>query len=166
MPIIPSITLNYTEPLVRAAVLAFWRRTVGTGFFVSVVALAGSMAFLAWRGDRSWFVGALGGFLAFALISATAVYVVHLRGAMARFRGMGAPSATLAMDDDGFTMSSGLGSTTLKWSAITEVWRCPAFWLVLFSKSQFVTLPTDALTNEARTFLIGRVWSAGGKVVD
>ena len=158
-------TLAYTESIVREAVLAFWRRTVGVGLFVALGLLLCSLSFFVWRGDRSWVVGALGAFLVFGLGFALLVYFVHLRNALAKFRGMGTPTAMLSLDDASFTMSSGLGSTCLQWSAVTEVWRFPSFWLVLFSKAQFVTLPLASVTAEAQAFLLSRVSAAGGKVV-
>ncbi len=158
-------TLTYTEPLVRKAVFAFWRRTVGIGFFIALGLLSCSLILLIWQGDRSWVVGALGAFLVFGLGFALLVYVVHFRNALAKFRGMGAPTATLLVDDASFTMASGLGSTTLQWSAVTEVWRFPSFWLVLFSKAQFVTFPLASVTADTQSFILKRVAAAGGKVV-
>ncbi len=158
-------TLEYTEPLLREAVFAFWRRTVGVGFFIALALLLGSLAFLVWRGDRSWFVGALGAFFILGLGFAFVVYFVHLRNALAKFRGMGAPIATLSLDDASFSMSSGLGSTSLQWSAVTEVWRFRSFWLLLFSKAQFVTVPLATVSAEAQAFILSRVSAAGGKVV-
>jgi hypothetical protein len=157
-------TLEYSEALVREAVFAFWRRTVGIGFFVALALLACSLAFLLWQGDRSWLVGAMGAFLFFGLGFALLLYVVHLRNALARFRGMGSPVATLELAEASFSLSSGLGSTSLQWSAVSEVWRFPTFWLLLFSKAQFVTLPLATVPVEARDFIIGRVSAAGGKV--
>lgn len=157
-------TLEYTEPLVREAVFAFWRRTVGVGFLVAPGLLACALGYLLWHGDRSWLVGAMGACLLFGPGFALLLYAVHLRSAMARFRGMGAPVATIELAEASFTMSSGLGSTSLQWSAISEVWRFPSFWLLLFSKSQFVTLPLAAVPAEARSFILDRVTAAGGKV--
>ena len=76
------------------------------------------------------------------------------------------PVATLQLDDDALTVTSELGSTSLRWSAVSEVWRFPAFWLVLVSKSQFMTLPIASVSPETRTFLVARVEAAGGRVVD
>lgn len=159
-----STTLEYSEALVREAVRAFWRRTVGVGFVVALTLLAGSLAVLLWHGDRSWFVGAIGAFLLFGLAFAALVYTVHLRNALAKFRGMGPPVATLELADDTFTVASGLGRSSLPWSAVTEVWRYPTFWLLLFSKSQFITLPLASLPADAQTFILARVAAAGGKV--
>lgn len=157
-------TLQYSEPLLRQAVFAFWRRTVGVGFFLALALIACALGFLLWRGDRSWFVGALGAFLVFGLGFALLVYFVHLRNTLAKFKGMGAPIATLSLEDASFTMSSGLGSTSLQWSAVTEVWCFPSFWLLLFSKAQFVTLPLISVPAETQAFILSRVSAAGGKV--
>ncbi len=36
---------------------------------------------------------------------------------------------------------------------ITEVWRFPRFWLILYSRSQFSTLPLDCLDEETQDFI-------------
>jgi hypothetical protein len=159
-----NITLEYTEALLRQAVFAFWRRTVGTGFFVATALLVCLLAFDVWHGDRSWMVGALGGFLVFGLGFVLLIYIVHLRNTLARFRRMGAPSASLTLQEASFTMSSGLGSSSLQWASVTEIWRYPSFWLVLFSKAQFVTLPLACVPADAQAFILARVSAAGGKV--
>ena len=156
-------TLEYTEPLLRSAAFAFWRRTVGTRFLVALALLACFLAFLLWRGDRSWFVGAYAAFLFLGLTFVLLVYVVHMRNALSKLRRMGAPVAQLSLEEASFTISSGLGSTTLPWSAVSEVWRYPSFWLLLFSKAQFVTIPLASVPEEAQAFLLGRVSAAGGK---
>ncbi len=158
-------TLEYTESLVRAAVSAFWRRTVGTAFLLALGLLASSFAFLLWQGDRSWLVGALGAFLFFGALFALLIYVVHLRNALAKLRGMGSPIATLELAEASFSLSSGLGSSSLPWSSVREVWRFPSFWLLLFSKAQFVTVPLARVPAEAQDFILGRVRAAGGKIV-
>jgi len=156
------LALEYTEPLLRAVVRAWWRRTIGVGYFVALAFLAGPLGFLWWSGDRTWLVGALGAALAFGTIFAAALYIVQLRGTIARFRAMGAPVATLALGDASFTMRSGAGSATVQWSAVTEVWRFPAFWLLVFSKSQFVTLPLAGIPPDAQAFILERASAAAG----
>jgi hypothetical protein len=158
-------TLEYSEHLVREAVFAYWSRTIGTGFFIALALLLGCLAFLIWDGDRSWFVGALGTTFLFAIGFALAVYLVHLRNAMAKFRAMGVPVATLSLDETCFSISSGLGNSSLHWSAVSEIWRFPSFWLLLFSKAQFVTIPLAKVSFEAQALILSRVSSAGGKVV-
>lgn len=158
-------TLIYTESLLRQAVFAFWRRMVGVGFFIAITLLVISLAFQLWRGERSWEVGVIGTLIVGALVFVATIYVFHFRNALAKFRAMGQPTATLVLEEASFTLSSGIGSSVLQWSAITKVWRFRGFWLVLFSKSQFVTLPLAALSEEAQAFIVSRVEASGGKIV-
>ena len=114
-------TLKYTEPMVERAVRLFWLRTVGYGQFVVVVVM---IAVLAWRfaeGDRSWFVGVLATFVALSIVLPVTIYVVHYRNSLAKFREMKEPIAEFTADDNVLTLASDLGTTTLKWGAVTEL---------------------------------------------
>jgi len=84
---------------------------------------------------------------------------------MGKFREMSQPVAEFVADEDRFTLTSDRGTTSLKWNAVTEVWRFESLWLVLFSKSQFVTLPLEDVPGPMQAFILDRVKAAGGKVV-
>jgi hypothetical protein len=116
------------------------------------------------NGDRSWVVGFLGTVVGMCVFFLVLVYLIHYRKAMHKFRAMGDPEATLVASEESFSLSSGLGSSTLRWASITEVWQFPTFWLLLFSKAQFVTIPLADLTPEAKAFILARVQDAGGKI--
>jgi hypothetical protein len=47
---------------------------------------------------------------------------------------------------------------------VTAVRCFPEFWLMLFSRAQFVTLPLADLDIEARELILDRVKSHGGNV--
>ena len=149
--------LHYSEPLLREAVRSFFFRAVIRGFgplfFVACGLLVVCLAYLLWSGDRSWTVGAFAAGLAFVGILFLVIYLAHYRNTIGRFRQMRSPEATLSYDDERFTLTSELGSATMPWSSITEVWRFPRFWLLLFSRSQFVTLPLDALDDSTKDFI-------------
>jgi peptidoglycan/xylan/chitin deacetylase (PgdA/CDA1 family) len=76
---------------------------------------------------------------------------------------MRSPAATLAYDEQKFTLASEFGSATMPWSAITEVWRYPRYWLLVFSPSQFVTLPVDCLDENAKDFISRKTSKAMGR---
>ena len=158
-------TLIYTEPLLRQAVWRFWRRSVGWGFFVALVLLAGVVLFLWWRGDRSWLLGATGTVLVLGLVVIAALYVSHFRNTLGTFRAMGPATATMQMDEASFTVSSSLGSTTMPWTAVNELWQFPDVWLLMYSKAQFSTLPLASLPPDVQSFILQRVQAAGAKVV-
>jgi hypothetical protein len=157
-------TLIYNAPLLRQAVLAFWRRTIGVAFPLVIAALAIGVTFLLNQGDSSWFVGALATVLFFSVVFVTVLYFVHYRNALTKFRDMGAPQASFLAEETSFTVTSGIGSSTLKWSSVIEVWRFNEFWLLLFSKAQFITLPLSSLPPEMKAFILQRIQASGGKV--
>ncbi len=96
-------------------------------------------------------VGFLVSTILFVALFFAAVYVAHFRNTIGRFRQMRTPEATFGYDEHQVKFTSELGSAIMPWSAITEVWRYPRFWLLVFSRSQFVTLPVDCLDEQTQT---------------
>ena len=122
---------------------------------------------LVWRlaeGDRSWLVGLVAALVLIGVLLPLMVYLVHYRNSIGKFRQMAEPLAEFIADEDQFTLSSSLGATTLKWNAVTEVWRLETLWLLLFSKAQFVTLPLEGMSEQMRSFILDKVRAAGGKI--
>jgi hypothetical protein len=52
----------------------------------------------------------------------------------------------------------------LKWEAIKDVWGFEGFWLLLFSKAHFVTIPLEDVSSEMRLLVIEKVKQSGGSV--
>jgi YcxB-like protein len=159
-----QVTLHYDEQLLRRVVLSFWWRVVGPSTVVALLVAVAGLVMVISNGDRSWFVGFLGTVVGMCVIFIVMVYVIHYRNVMHKFGAMGNPEATLVASEESFSLSSGLGSSTLRWASIKEVWQFPTFWLLLFSKAQFVTIPLADLTPDAKAFIVARVQDAGGKI--
>jgi hypothetical protein len=159
-----SITLHYSEPLVRRAVRAFWWRTLGWRFPIAILLVLFSLISLVASGDRSWFVGAIGAVLALGLAFGASLYVVHYRGSVGRFRRMSTPEATFEPEVDRFRLVSDAGLAECPWKHVKEVWRFPEFWLVFLAPGQFITLPTADLDGAAREFVIDRIKAHGGRI--
>ena len=157
-------TLIYSETLLRQAVFAFWRRSVGVGFIVALLVGALGLIVLIAQGVASWLAGALAAVLVLGIGFAAAVYFVHYRKSLRKFRQMDKPQATFRADESSFTMSSDIGTTTLQWSAVKELWQFPSVWLLLYSKAQFSTLPLACLSPETQAYIVQRVRASGGKV--
>ena len=158
-------TLTYSEPLLRHAVFAFWRRTVGVGFLVALLLTGVSLVSLLARGEVSWIVGVLGTVFVFGILFVVALYFIHYRNSLAKFRDMGSPNAKFSVNDSSFTISSGTGTATLQWSVVKELWQTPTAWLLLYSKAHFSTLPVACLPPEMQAFILQHVQAAGGKIV-
>jgi hypothetical protein len=146
-------TLHVTEPLIRSAVMSFWRRSVGWKL-IPVLALCGVLLIVLVRsGDRSWGVGVLGTALFFAVLFVALIYFVHLRQSLSKFRALKSPVATLVAEHDSFSIISDIGSSTFGWHALHDIWRFDSYWLLLFSRAQFVTLPVSDLPVEMQSYI-------------
>ena len=159
-----TATLRYNEHLVRQAVLSYWCRSMGVGMLAAIAIVA---ALFIWRlaeGDRSWVVGVLATVVILGIAMPGAVYLVHYRNSMSKFREMGSPVASLVADESSFTFTSDRGSSTLRWDTITEVWRFRTFWLLLFSKAQFTTVPLQGVPEQMQSYILERVQAAGGRI--
>jgi len=157
-------TLIYSEALLRQAVFAFWRRSVGVGFLAALLVAMLGLGVLVAQGMASWIVGTLAAVLVLGIAFATVVYVVHYRNSLRKFRQMDNPRATFRADESTFTIISDIGTTTLQWSAVKELWQFPSVWLFLYSKAQFTTLPLACLSPETQAYIVQCVRAAGGKV--
>jgi hypothetical protein len=157
-------TLIYSTTLLRQAVFAFWRRSVGVGFFVALLVAALGLVVLVALGQASWLIAALASVLALGIVFAIVVYIVHYRRSLRKFRQMDNPQATFRAEESSFTMSSDIGTTTLQWSAVKELWQFPNVWLLLYSRAQFTTLPLACLPPETQAYIVQCVRTAGGKV--
>jgi hypothetical protein len=157
-------TLIYSESLLRQAVFGFWHRSVGIRFFVALLIAALGLVVLVALGQSSWIIGGLATVLAVGMAFAIVVYVVHYRRSLQKFRQMDKPQATFHAEESSFTMSSDIGTTTLQWSAVKELWQFPSVWLFLYSKAQFTTLPLACLSPETREYIVRRIRESGGKV--
>lgn len=157
-------TLIYSEALLRQAVFAFWWRSVGIGFFVALFIAAIGLVVLVALGQASWLIGVLATVLVAGIGFAIAVYVVHYRNSLRKFRQLDKPRSTFSADDSSFTLISDIGTTTLQWSAVKELWQFQSVWLFLYSKSQFTTLPVACLSPETQAYIVQCVRTAGGKV--
>ena len=157
-------TLIYSESLLREAVFGFWRRSIGMGFILMLVALTVVLGVLVALGAPVWIIMTLAVLLVLAAAVAVALYIGYYRSSLRKFRTMSTPRATFRADESSFTMTSDAGTTTLQWSAVKELWQFPSVWLLLYSKTQFSTLPLACLPPDIRAFVQERVREAGGKV--
>jgi len=156
--------LEYSPQLVRRAVLAYWKRTIGIILPIVTVIVLADFAFLLVRGDRSWVIGAESVVLLLVLLFGAAAYFVHYRNGLAKLRQMKVPTARFVADEDTFTFESEIGSSTFGWRSIKEAWCYPGFWLLLFSRAQFATIPLDSMSTEMQRYALDRIRSAGGKI--
>ncbi|NBO93975.1 MAG: YcxB family protein [Planctomycetia bacterium] len=156
--------LRYSPSLARRVIMSYVMRTLGWPYFLAVAALAFGFLYSVGDGDRSWFVGVLGAVVGLATLIPLIGFTVRYRQSAVMIREMKNPEAILSVDATGLTVSSGLGTSTFPWSSITEIWRYSDYWLVLFSKSQFITLPLASIPLDIQGRIASSVENAGGKI--
>ena len=93
------------------------------------------------------------------------LFVLRLRFEMAALHAMGLPQASLAIDGNGFTVASGAGRASLPWRSVQEVWCYADFWLLFFSASQFMILPTSDLPEAMQAAIREQVRQHGGRLL-
>jgi hypothetical protein len=158
-------TLNFNETLLCQAVLSFWWRVVGFRFLIVLALISMALGYHLYHGDRSWLVGVLAAIIFIAAVFLVALYRIHYRNGLIKLRAMGLPQATFSASESSFTFESGAGSSTMPWSSVTEIWQFEQYWLMLFSKAQFVTLPLADISPEFRASILERVRASGGVIV-
>lgn len=164
LPARHETTLVYTESLVRQAVSLFWLRSVGVRTMVALIGL-GLWVAVQWM-YGAWSSIATGALAALSLCAmvCAALYGVHYHRSMAKLRAMREPMATFQADAAGLTLTSSEGSSTLPWRRVKELWRGKSAWLLVFSSSEFATLPTACLPPDLQAFMQERIQTAGGQL--
>ena len=152
-------TVRYSEDLLREAIRAFmWCRIgrspkLGLAFAIAI----GGTAYFAWSGAAPWLLGLFAASLIFIALLIVIVWRAHVLNTIGRFRKMKVKEAVFTFADDSITMASDLGSATMAWSTIEEVWELPRCWMFFNCPSQFFTLPIDGVPQAALSFARGKV---------
>lgn len=152
-----QVDVRYSEALVRAVARAFYWRTLTRGYgLLGLLGFAMSLAnlyFLLLAGDRSWLVGFVGATLLFLLLLMTVGYIIHHRNLVRRSRRMTNPQTRFVFSDKDLSFASELGSATLSWDVVREVWAFPRFWLIMLSRSSFLIVPTEGVAEDVLAFV-------------
>jgi hypothetical protein len=159
-----TVTLTYSEKFIKEAVRSYWWKTVGPLFPLVSLLLAAFVVYRAINGDRSWFIGVLGAVVIIGVVMMIASYFVHLNRSLARLRRMKTPEATLELGKERFRVVSDVGASEIQWSLIKQLWRFKHAWLLLFSGSEFMTLPIDGLSEQIKEFITERAKENGVKI--
>ncbi len=156
--------LVYDEPQVLKAVGRFWRRVVGLRFLLAMVAMLGFFVYALVRGDRSWYVGATGTVLVFASAMITGVYFMQRRRAVTALHRLDDGRATMVISQEGLRFETAKSHSDLSWNVVTEVWRYPDMWLLVYGRAAFSTLPLEQFDAAGLAAIADGVTRAGGKL--
>lgn len=152
-----SFTVTITPEIVRAASRGFVWRYFGWTGVACVAAGLGFVAFYLTTGTFDW----LGGFLAAVLLIFVLIFGVALfqreRLSLAKLQQMGSPEVRYDLNEESFTATSSIGSTTVRWDAMKGIWRFPHCWLLFFDRATYVTVPLVGPTAEDLAFIAAKI---------
>jgi len=162
--VVHEVEVVYSEALVQDAVRCFYRRRIRElfdfKFVVAGILTVTGMGWLAWHDEYSWLLAFCVGALGVCALFLVWAYLAQYRGSIGRLRQMKEPKARFIFGDSDLTVSSDLGSSTVYWSAITDLWQFPDFWLLLTSRASFLTFPTQGVSQPVLAYVRSKV--AGG----
>lgn len=161
---IHEFRVDYDDAILRDAVRGYWRRTVGMAFPTVLVAMALLLGGLLLHGERGWLVGLLAAVVLFGIGMMSALYVLTDRRLRQKAQAIRRSGARWTLSLDQLVVESALGVTTLPWTSIPELWRFETVWLLMFPGGAFSTLPLATVSSDARSFLLERIRSAGGRI--
>ncbi len=156
MPQPHSFTVSYDGGIVRDAVRAFVLRRCFREQPRLWLAEALALAALVWRlahGHDGWIETLLSVAVLVPVLIVALVWTAQTRHLLGRLHRMRAPEARFVLDQRGVFVASDLGETLIPWDRITEVWRRPESRMIFFGPSQFITLPTRGVPEEALGYL-------------
>ncbi|MGI9243213.1 MAG: hypothetical protein ACR2RV_20615 [Verrucomicrobiales bacterium] len=81
-------------------------------------------------------------------------------------RRLGDSPVSYSLGDAELAAESALGSSSLKWEMVRELWVDPDITLVFYARNGYTTIPTPQIPADALTFLAMQVERAGGAVKD
>ena len=152
-----KVTLHYSPALVRRSVFAYLRRGFGKTTLIALAGLLAAAVFFVVTMPGSWLAGVVCGAAGVLTIMLIGLYLLHYRQGMAKLANMHQPNAVLQLTESELIVSSQAGSFTASWSTFTGLWRFTDFWLLIIGNGQFMTLPLDNLSEEAKTFIASRI---------
>lgn len=104
------------------------------------------------------------GLTVFMLLLLSMGYVQLVRRSFRILQAMGEPTTVVRLSDECLEFSSGVGSTSLRWSAIKEIWRFPESWVLVVSTGNYSSMPLRDLNERAQAYIREHAEQAGAKI--
>ncbi len=81
------------------------------------------------------------------------IWSAHAHNSLGKLHQLRAPEARFVLDQRGIFAASDLGERLIPWDRITEVWQRPESQMIFTDPSQFITLPTRDVPEEALRYM-------------
>lgn len=153
-----SIRVTYDEEILKKGVRSFVWHRVCKGFgYLGLAAFLLLLPSLLLADEMGWFQFLLIAVLVMAGLIVALAYWANLRQKLMRFRQMQDPAVTMNLREEGFEVTSSLGTSSQLWSFITGLLKKPDFWLLFGPRAEFIVLPIVGVSPEALDYLEQKV---------
>ncbi len=155
------VTVFYDRALVKKALNRFFMKRLKITLFAlpALLMLCGVFYFNStWNNFDTVLATLLLVFLGIMIF----IYILRLRMSYEFLSRVSDPSVEFTFTDEGVATKSELGSAELKWPAFNEILKFPDLWLLIYYQSAYLTLPTEAMSEECRAFIEMQIANLGG----
>lgn len=160
-----EVSYEASDDLVKYCTMRYFLRRSAKRDLLAVILLAIGVG-LGWHnGFQEWYEVALAAGSAFAVVVLICAWLGYRYRMLSGIRECKDRTIRLRFEPESLFAESEIGQTQLKWNAVKKIWRFDRAWLVFFSNTSYLMIPTAALKTDAAGFLVDRVKENGAKVL-
>jgi len=149
-----ELTADITPGLIKTVSRRFTRRFLGMGYiFLIVLSVASILYEVLTNRANTWMTGSSGVLVGILVIFPIAMWRSIEHKGLDRLRRMPKPQMRFKFDERGVTFDSDLGTSTMSWLSVENIWEFPEAWLLIFGEHQFLTVPCSILTEAVKTMI-------------
>ena len=155
-----TVTLHYTREILRSAILAYLRGIYWKSLAWPTVLTAALIVYGAY-GAPPWLQGLI---LVPAILLPASLglgYAMRMRQSLRTLDLLEDGNVEVRLEEDGLRVVSAMGDSLLKWDLFEELRDTPRAFLLVYLKSQFITLPKSQIPEDFLIALRGRLNRAG-----
>ncbi len=147
-----TVTVRYTEAILRRAILAFLGRSFLRHLMVPATIAVSLLAFSFTLGTP-WVAAFFTATVLLIPAMIVLAYGMHLRRSLKRFSLLEDGEVRLTVNEEGTIAEAAHGRSEAKWKVYTRLWEFPDVFLLFYGEGQFITLPRDQVPPEFIEFI-------------
>jgi hypothetical protein len=154
-----EVSYEWSPDLVKLGARRYIIRRTGRRMFLFLGVVAVLSAILAMRGENLWWCPAI-----LSVIPPLLWLVYYLQVTRIRYE-MPDQRVKVRIESESITFETSEQNTTLKWSAIKQLWIFPDVMLVFtYTKQNYTAIPVAPFGEESRRYLETKVRENGGEI--
>jgi hypothetical protein len=155
-----QFTITIEERHVKSALNHFFSRTMGYGTLVTLGLIFLFTTGMVYFNNHRTLGFALDGFFLAALGFFLICYFMQRRTKLGLLKKLQPPEVHYELTEDTISTRTSQGKVEVKWDAFKGLWMFSDVWLIILADyGGYITLPTDQLSSEVKSFLQQKILS-------